>query len=107
MKSLGDGGSCTCALAKHKTTGKPFAIKIYNYDVEIQMIRDEIKMMKCFDHDNIIKLISYGSDPIVFRSGKTRNVHYIVLEYAQMGDLFDLVKNAGFFSESTARFFFK
>ena len=64
-------------------------------------------MMKCFDHVNIIKLISYGSDQIVFRSGKTRNVHYIVLEYAQMGDLFDLVKNAGFFSESTARFFFK
>lgn len=40
-------------------------------------------------------------------NGKSREVTYIVLELAEVGDLFDVVANSGAFPESLTRFYMK
>jgi serine/threonine protein kinase len=41
------------------------------------------------------------------RSGKQREVSYIVLELANGGELFDFISASGRFEEPLARYFFK
>ena len=41
------------------------------------------------------------------RNGKKRKITYIVMEYADNGELYDYVFLTGKFSEKTARYFFK
>ena len=82
IKQLGVGGSCVCTLAKDQVTGEQFAIKIFNYDYDIDMIKEEVKVMGCFNHPNIIKMVENSDQVLTFKSGKKKHVKFMAMEYA-------------------------
>jgi serine/threonine protein kinase len=62
--------------------------------------------MKEMCHDNIVKLHSVGRGPLDLADGTTpQEVLFIVMEFAQEGELFEWISNTGRFSEPTARYF--
>ncbi|EGR32974.1 protein kinase domain protein, partial [Ichthyophthirius multifiliis] len=65
----------------------------------IENLKREIKLQKKMIHQNICKLFSFFEDK--------QNV-YLVLEYCEKGNLFQILKKSQFFLEKTAfAFFFK
>lgn len=63
--------------------------------------------MKNLNHINIINLIECKAGEYIKRNGQVKKVYYIVLEYAQGGELFEYVANTDRFSESVCRTYFK
>ena len=45
-------------------------------------------------------------DYLIKPDGSSKEVIYIVLEYAECGELFDYIANTGNFTEEMARFYF-
>lgn len=86
LQTIGTGGFSKVKLAEDKKTGKRFAIKIIkkaklNGKPEMkQKIQREIALMKLLDHPHIIKLNEICES--------SRHL-FIVLEYAENGELFD------------------
>ena len=70
IKQIGVGGSCVCTLARDRATGEQYAIKIFNYDYHVDMIKEEVKVMSCFNHPNIIKMVQNSHQVLTFKSGK-------------------------------------
>ena len=86
LQTIGSGGFSKVKLAEDKTTKQRYAIKIIKKskledkpDLKIKIQR-EIALMKLFDHPHLIKLIEICES--------TKYI-FIVLEYAQNGELFD------------------
>lgn len=102
-RKLGEGGSSAVYLAHHRETGKYFAAKFFNKKVVMKNhmeknLNNEIKIMASLDHPNIVKLIEVL---------KTPDNIVIIMEYADGGQLFDLLKENGPLSEDTARKYFQ
>lgn len=95
---LGEGAFAVVKKAKHKTTGKVYAIKIVNRSsLNSNMdnaLKDEVAVLKALNHDNIYKL-----DDVVV----TINNYYLVTEYLDGGELFDRVVAKESYTESEAR----
>lgn len=70
------------------------------------MIMDEIKVMKGINHANILKCLESGVGKIVKAAGE-KEIHYIVTELAERGELFDNIVAAGGLDEPTSRYFMK
>ena len=59
-------------------------------------------------HDNIVKIQSVGRGPLDLDDGsEPEEVLFIVMNFAQEGELFDWISNTGRFSEPVARHFLK
>ena len=75
-----------------------------------QALSNEVSILQKLDHQNIIKLEHYNLDGdfLYFLNGKQKQlVYYIVIEYAQNGDLFEsLYLSESGFSVEMARFYF-
>lgn len=55
-------------------------------------IKNEIETLKCLRHEHIVRLLAYNLNAkYPDRSGKTRDVILLVLEYAAGGELFDIL----------------
>ena len=55
-------------------------------------IKNEIETLKCLRHENIVRLLAYNLNAkYPDRTGKTRDVILLVLEYAAGGELFDIL----------------
>ncbi|KAL7719292.1 non-specific serine/threonine protein kinase [Entamoeba marina] len=83
-KYLGHGGFARVREVIEKGTNNKFAMKIINIRAtkKRSMIQNEINVMQCLDHENIIKLFKvYVTDFYI----------YLVLEHLQGGDLFDYI----------------
>ena len=52
-------------------------------------------------------MIEFGSSLYVKPGTNPRDVTFIVQEYASNGELFDMLKYTGAFSENESRFYFK
>lgn len=63
--------------------------------------------MQKLDHENVLKILHYGTGQYVKTNNKVRTVSYIVLEIAEGGEIFDFVATTGRFEENIARYFFK
>jgi serine/threonine protein kinase len=58
-------------------------------------------------HDFIISTKAVGRGPYDKKNGEPpREVLFILMEFAENGELFDFISNTGKFSEPTARYFF-
>lgn len=85
-------------LAMHKATGNEYAMKkidkkqVINYRMT-NYLRLEVKIMYSLDHPNIIKLYNHFED--------ADNV-YLVMELAEKGQLFDLIKKYKRLNDSEA-----
>uniref|UniRef100_A0ABI7Y531 non-specific serine/threonine protein kinase n=1 Tax=Felis catus TaxID=9685 RepID=A0ABI7Y531_FELCA len=78
--------------------GSPVAIKIIDKSqldaVNLEKIYREVQIMKMLDHPHIIKL---------YQVMETKNMLYLVTEYAKNGEIFDYLANHGRLNESEAR----
>lgn len=102
-KTLGEGGFGKVKLAIHEYTGSKVAIKIINKKlVKSQKINSkiqrEIRLMKYFNHPNMIKL---------YQVLDTMQNIFVVMEYVPGGELFDLVNENRGFDENIARKYFR
>ena len=99
-KILGTGSYGEVKLIKNKSTFELFALKLIDKKsleeekTPHELILREISVHKTLSHPNIIKLIESFED--------TQKL-YIILEYAEGGNLFELIKQNGKLPESQAR----
>lgn len=102
-KTLGSGGFGKVKLAIHEYTGSKVAIKIITKKlIKSQKISSkiqrEIRLMKYFNHPNIIKL---------YQVLDTAQNIFVVMEYVSGGELFELVNDSRGFDEATSRRYFR
>ncbi|XP_073458523.1 serine/threonine-protein kinase SIK2 [Aquarana catesbeiana] len=97
-RTLGKGNFAVVKLARHRITKTEVAIKIIDKSqldaVNLEKIYREVEIMKMLDHPHIIKL---------YQVMETKNMLYLVTEYAKNGEIFDYLANHGRLSEAEAR----
>jgi serine/threonine protein kinase len=99
---LGKGSFGKVELAEHKKTGLKVAVKkidklsLANKKIRATLMR-EVEIHKRLDHENIIRLYTYLED---------EHFIYLVLEFAQKGNLFYLIRNKKCFTEDETFYFF-
>uniref|UniRef100_A0A3Q2P0Q2 non-specific serine/threonine protein kinase n=1 Tax=Fundulus heteroclitus TaxID=8078 RepID=A0A3Q2P0Q2_FUNHE len=93
-RTLGKGNFAVVKLARHRITKTEVAIKIIDKTqldaVNLEKIYREVQIMKMLDHPHIIKL---------YQVMETKNMLYLVTEYAKNGEIF--VRLVGPLSGST------
>ncbi|KAJ8276613.1 hypothetical protein COCON_G00083650 [Conger conger] len=97
-RTLGKGNFAVVKLARHRITKTEVAIKIIDKTqldaVNLEKIYREVQIMKMLDHPHIIKL---------YQVMETKNMLYLVTEYAKNGEIFDYLASHGRLSELEAR----
>lgn len=93
LKELGKGSTSVVNLARHKASGKEYAVKTVEKTKEKKFPAYEINILLTVSHPNIIRLNS------IYES--TSSI-YLVLEYVSGGELFDSIVSRGFYSEKDA-----
>ncbi|CAL8335327.1 unnamed protein product [Boreogadus saida] len=97
-RTLGKGNFAVVKLARHRITKTEVAIKIIDKTqldaVNLEKIYREVQIMKMLDHQHIIKL---------YQVMETKNMLYLVTEYAKNGEIFDYLAKHGRLSELEAR----
>nr|XP_015218995.1 PREDICTED: serine/threonine-protein kinase SIK2-like [Lepisosteus oculatus] len=98
IKTLGKGNFAVVKLARHKVTKTQVAIKIIDKtrlnSSNLEKIYREVQIMKLLNHPHIIKL---------YQVMETKDMLYIVTEYAKNGEMFDYLSSNGRLSEDEAR----
>lgn len=101
LKMLGKGSFSKVCLVKHKESGKLFAMKV--------LTKSELAKRNQIEHTNTEKFIlSKFKHPFLVKmyfSFQTSDKLYMVLEYAEAGELFYHLKKAKRFPEDLARFY--
>eukprot|EP00742_Colponemidia_sp_Colp-10_P002048 GILJ01002188.1.p1 GENE.GILJ01002188.1~~GILJ01002188.1.p1 ORF type:complete len:487 (+),score=92.76 GILJ01002188.1:68-1528(+) len=95
-KEVGHGHFGTVRVAKHKITGRRYAVKTIEKRKiadEMHMLKSELDVLRSVDHPNIIKFFETYEDPVYF---------HLVMELCTGGELFDRVIAKGAFSEKDA-----
>jgi calcium/calmodulin-dependent protein kinase I len=86
IKDIGCGSYGTVMHAIYKLTGKEVAVKIVNKNspnsMEIQKIKQEVKILKQLSHKNIVTFIDCK---------ESRDKLYIIMEYIKHGTLKELI----------------
>uniref|UniRef100_A0A8C6T8M0 non-specific serine/threonine protein kinase n=1 Tax=Neogobius melanostomus TaxID=47308 RepID=A0A8C6T8M0_9GOBI len=97
-RTLGKGNFAVVKLARHRITKTEVAIKIIDKTqldaVNLEKIYREVQIMKMLAHPHIIKL---------YQVMETKNMLYLVTEYAKNGEIFDYLAKHGRLSETDAR----
>ncbi|XP_049582706.1 serine/threonine-protein kinase SIK2 isoform X1 [Syngnathus scovelli] len=97
-RTLGKGNFAVVKLARHRIAKTEVAIKIIDKTqldaVNLEKIYREVQIMKMLDHPHIIKL---------YQVMETKNMLYLVTEYAKNGEIFDYLAKHGRLSEIEAR----
>ncbi|XP_029699435.1 serine/threonine-protein kinase SIK1 [Takifugu rubripes] len=98
IRTLGKGNFAVVKLARHKVTKTQVAIKIIDKTrlnpSNLEKIYREVQIMKLLNHPHIIKL---------YQVMETKDMLYIVTEYAKNGEMFDFLTSHGRMSEDEAR----
>ncbi|KAM9317497.1 LOW QUALITY PROTEIN: serine/threonine-protein kinase SIK1 [Gastrophryne carolinensis] len=96
--TLGKGNFAVVKLARHRVTNTQVAIKIIDKTrldrTNLEKIYREVQIMKRLRHPHVIRL---------YQVMETRDMIYIVTEYAKNGELFDYLTVRGRLSEEEAR----
>jgi serine/threonine protein kinase len=85
------------------------AVKILKNDLSAdnnKQLLDEVAAMSQINHLNIVNVLMHGSNTYVKTSGKTKDVHIIVLELAPGGEFFDFMAGEAY-GEAAACYYFK
>ena len=102
IRTIGEGTFGKVKLAIHIITGEKVAIKILQKNLikdqnEYDRIEREIKYLKLFSHPNIIQ---------IYEVIENKSSFYIVMEYAQAGELFNYIVKKEKLTEKESSFFF-
>ena len=103
IRDLGEGASGCVKLVRHKKLDKFFALKQVNVtrvgtdrtspDKKLELIKREIKLHKKLVHPNIIRLYDYF---------KVKGCVFLLMELADKGNLFDILKSKERLAEEEA-----
>ncbi|XP_020829521.1 serine/threonine-protein kinase SIK1 isoform X2 [Phascolarctos cinereus] len=97
-RTLGKGNFAVVKLARHRVTKTQVAIKIIDKTrldpSNLEKIYREVQIMKLLNHPHIIKL---------YQVMETKDMLYIVTEFAKNGEMFDYLTSNGHLSENEAR----
>jgi len=97
-RTIGRGNFAVVKLARHRITKTEVAIKIIDKtkldDTNLKKVYREVQILKMLDHPNIIRL---------YQVMETKNMLYLVSEYAPNGEIFDYVAKHGKMNEGRAR----
>ncbi|XP_023373893.1 serine/threonine-protein kinase SIK1 [Otolemur garnettii] len=97
-RTLGKGNFAVVKLARHRVTKTQVAIKIIDKtrldSSNLEKIYREVQLMKLLNHPHIIKL---------YQVMETKDMLYIVTEFAKNGEMFDYLTSNGHLSEQEAR----
>ena len=94
--------------------GNRFAVKYlakeigvsFNVDLK-KLVLKEVSVMPNLAHPNILKLHEHNTDGLLMTStGEKKPVFYLVYDYCEQGDLFNMVATTGKFSDKLARYYF-
>ena len=101
-KNIGEGTFGIVKLAIKKSTTEKVAIKILEKDKmtsedDIERVRREIDILQRMHHINIIKIIDLKED---------EEKLYIIMEFCEKGELFNLIVNKQFLEEKEASYFY-
>ena len=96
-KMLGQGAFGEVRLCLHKASQSQRAVKVLRKNLldpkEMEMLKNEIAILKDMDHPNIVNMYEYLEDEKRF---------YIVTEICKGGELFDEIINRAKFDEHDA-----
>ncbi|XP_003464014.1 serine/threonine-protein kinase SIK1 [Cavia porcellus] len=97
-RTLGKGNFAVVKLARHRVTKTQVAIKIIDKTrldpSNLEKIYREVQLMKLLNHPHIIRL---------YQVMETKDMLYIVTEFAKNGEMFDYLTANGHLSEKEAR----
>ncbi|CAH0561389.1 unnamed protein product [Brassicogethes aeneus] len=97
-RTIGKGNFAVVKLGRHRITKTEVAIKIIDKSQldgnNLQKVYREVDIMKRLDHPHIIKL---------YQVMETKNMIYLVSEYASQGEIFDYIARYGRMTEEHAR----
>jgi len=97
-RTIGRGNFAVVKLAKHRITKTEVAIKIVDKSqldaANLRKLYREVQILKMLKHDNIIRL---------YQVMETKDMLYLVSEYAKQGEIFDYIARNGRMSETVAR----
>ncbi|WAR06101.1 SIK2-like protein [Mya arenaria] len=97
-RTIGKGNFAVVKLAKHRITKTEVAIKIIDKtrldESNLKKVYREVTIMKLLSHQHIVKL---------YQVMETKNMLYLVSEYAPNGEIFDYIAQHGRMSESEAQ----
>ncbi|XP_076711059.2 sperm motility kinase X-like [Callospermophilus lateralis] len=93
---IGQNGFSQIKLACHHLTGAEVAVKVVCKNEKNIQVLSEPNIMRSLDHPNIIQL---------FQIIETQRNIYIIMEYADGGQLFDHIPPGGMQEEKACRFF--
>ena len=97
LRPLAEGGYGQVYLVKHIKIEKERAMKVIpikSKNAE-EKTDEEIELLKNLDHPNIVKLFEYFCDD---------EKYYLITEYCEGGDLFNLIRSKRVFSEPSAAY---
>nr|XP_046908170.1 protein kinase 4-like [Dermatophagoides farinae] len=98
---IGNGNFSRVKIAIHSLTKEKVAVKILDksrLDMKTQkMLSREIRTMETLHHPNLIR---------IFEVIESFSKHFLVMELAPGGELFQVISTNGRFSESEAKYFF-
>ncbi|XP_066602833.1 MAP/microtubule affinity-regulating kinase 3-like isoform X2 [Prorops nasuta] len=96
--TIGKGNFAVVKLARHRITKTEVAIKIIDKtqldSTNLQKVYREVEIMKQLEHPHIVKL---------YQVMETKNMIYMVCEYANKGEIFDYIARYGRMGEPRAR----
>ncbi|XP_046545798.1 serine/threonine-protein kinase SIK1-like isoform X2 [Haliotis rubra] len=97
-RTIGKGNFAVVKLAKHRITKTEVAIKIIDKtqldEANLKKVYREVQIMKLLSHPHVIKL---------YQVMETKNMLYLVSEYAPNGEIFDYIAQHGRMAEPEAR----
>jgi len=116
-ETLGKGGYSWVKKGIDRKNGRIVALKFMERRLtstgewkksQQNSIKNEIETLKCLRHENIVRLLAYNLNAkYPDRTGKTRDVILLVLEYAAGGELFDILYYTAKLEPILARTYFR
>ena len=100
-RTLGEGSYSTVFMAREKSTGRDFAMKILDKnhikkENKVKYVKTEKDVFNACNHPLIVRL---------FYTMQDAQKLYFVIEYCQNGELLDWIRKLGSFDEECARFY--
>ncbi|XP_077524688.1 serine/threonine-protein kinase SIK2-like [Amblyomma americanum] len=97
-RTIGKGNFAVVKLARHRITKTEVAIKIIDKTqldaASLEKVFREVRIMKLLSHPHIVKL---------YQVMETKNMLYLVSEYASQGEVFEFISRHGRMPEPMAR----
>lgn len=111
ISTLGEGYTGEVKLGRHCKTGGLFALKTLDYSrvkpedrLEIlNSLKKEAAILRQLNHPHLIRFFGFEPNGTYTSRRQSRVVSYVVLEFAEKGEIFDVIAKTGPLSAPVAR----